>query len=174
MKTYIDKADIEARIQDVGYMHGPGTITHCYITMCNGFMVIGESACVDAGNFDEAKGRKYAYDDAFEKLWELEGYLLRERLHKVIRGDENHDIGWAVRQMKLGKCVYRTGWNSLKQFVYFVPAASYAAQTDVAKRVFGAEVPYNPYFAIALPNGTVSTWAPSSSDTMAQDWEIAE
>lgn len=88
------------------------------------------------------------------------------------RGDENHDIGWAVRQMKNGHRVRRTGWNARDQWVYFVPPAEYAAQTDIAKQHFGDTVPYNAYFAIKGVDGRVSTWVPSSTDTFMQDWEV--
>ena len=50
--------------------------------MANGFQVVGESACADAANFVKEDGEKYAYEDAVEQLWMLEGYLLRERLHQ--------------------------------------------------------------------------------------------
>jgi hypothetical protein len=83
MKTSIDKQHLEERIKDVDYLVLPGTtVTICSITMVNGFSVRGESACVDPKNFDEAKGRKYAYEDAFGKLWQLEGYLLADKLAK--------------------------------------------------------------------------------------------
>ena len=52
--------------------------------MVNGFGVRGESACVDPRNFDEAIGRSIAYENAFDKLWQLEGYLLAERLSKTV------------------------------------------------------------------------------------------
>lgn len=47
----------------------------------NGFQVgYGASACVDPANFDKELGEEYskinAIDDASNKLWELEGYLL--------------------------------------------------------------------------------------------------
>lgn len=90
MKNSIDKQDIEARIADVTYHRIPDTTaTICNITMVNGFSVRGESACVDPKNFDEAVGRKIAYDNAFQKLWQLEGYLLAERFWKERRGDDN-------------------------------------------------------------------------------------
>lgn len=40
-------------------------------------------------NFDMALGRKYSYEDAFNKLWPLEGYLLAERIKNESRGDTN-------------------------------------------------------------------------------------
>ena len=54
--------------------------TICCLTLENGFEVIGESACVDPANFNEELGKKYAYERAFNKLWELEGYKLQGKL----------------------------------------------------------------------------------------------
>ena len=45
-----------------------------------------QSACVDKANFSEELGRKYAYEDAFEQLWELEGYAMRQRLFEAANG----------------------------------------------------------------------------------------
>jgi hypothetical protein len=85
MKTSIDKPYIISRMKDVSYFVIPGTTcTICNITMANGFGVRGESACVDPRNFDEAIGRGIAYENAFDKLWQLEGYLLAERLSKIV------------------------------------------------------------------------------------------
>jgi hypothetical protein len=55
------------------------TTTVCQITLKNGYTLVGTSACVDPANFNQAIGEKIAYDNAFEKLWDLEGYLLKER-----------------------------------------------------------------------------------------------
>lgn len=43
----------------------------------------GESACASPENFDPEIGRKIAYDNAFNKIWLLEGYLLKEKLHQA-------------------------------------------------------------------------------------------
>lgn len=58
------------------------TLTICVIQLANGFTVRGESACADPAAFDEAMGRDLAYRDAIQKVWPLEGYLLRQRLHE--------------------------------------------------------------------------------------------
>ena len=57
-------------------------LTFCVITLKNGFTVTGESACASPENFDEAIGRNIAYENAREKIWMLEGYLLKQRLHQ--------------------------------------------------------------------------------------------
>lgn len=54
--------------------------TICMITMKNGFTVIGHSTPADPRNYDAAVGRRYAYENAFRQLWQLEGYLLVEYL----------------------------------------------------------------------------------------------
>ena len=46
----------------------------------NGFHVVGESAAASPENFDAEIGRKIARDNARNKIWALEGYLLRSRL----------------------------------------------------------------------------------------------
>jgi len=59
----------------------PGTtLTVCALTLRNGYQVTGESAAASPENFDEEIGRKIARDNARNKIWALEGYLLRERL----------------------------------------------------------------------------------------------
>ena len=51
-------------------------VTICAMTTAQGWTVVGQSAPADPMNFDSDLGSKIAYDDALEKLWPLEGYLL--------------------------------------------------------------------------------------------------
>ncbi len=95
-----DEAQIEKEIQDKGlnaprlnptmideaikseqYHVFPGTtMTVCALTLRNGYIVTGESAAASPENFDKEIGRKIARDNARNKIWALEGYLLREKL----------------------------------------------------------------------------------------------
>ena len=59
-----------------------GTLTICVATLRNGYKVTGESACADPANYDMQIGRTLANKQAREKVWVLEGYLLRQRLHE--------------------------------------------------------------------------------------------
>ena len=52
----------------------------CELMLRNGYSVRGESAVVSKANFDEEIGRKKSYENAREKIWQLEGYLLQQRL----------------------------------------------------------------------------------------------
>lgn len=73
---------IDAQITGEQYFVFPGTtVTICLLTLVNGFTVTGESACASPENFNEEIGRKIARDQARDKIWLLEGYLLKEKLH---------------------------------------------------------------------------------------------
>jgi len=57
----------------------PGTTTTiCCLTLKNGFTVTGESACASPENFDREIGEKIAFENARNKIWLLEGYLLKQ------------------------------------------------------------------------------------------------
>lgn len=57
-------------------------LTFCVLTLQNGFTVTGESACASPENFDPEIGRKIARENAVNKVWMLEGYLLKQQLHE--------------------------------------------------------------------------------------------
>lgn len=75
----ITPTDIQAKIAKAEYLYHD-RLTVCVLTLQNGYFVTGESACVDPANYNQALGEKYAYENAFAKVWSLEGYLLRERM----------------------------------------------------------------------------------------------
>lgn len=62
---------------------GETTTTVCQLTLKNGFTVLGQSACIDPLNFNKTIGEKVAWDNAVDKVWELEGYLLQQRRHEA-------------------------------------------------------------------------------------------
>ncbi|MGF6697629.1 hypothetical protein OKW38_002241 [Paraburkholderia sp. MM5496-R1] len=82
----------------------------------------------------------------------------------------------ALAALKDGRRVARAGWNGKGMFAYMVPAASYPVQTGAAKAHFGegSLVPYNAYFALKGVDETVSTWVPSVTDCLADDWQIVD
>lgn len=57
-------------------------LTFCTIILENGFTVTGESACASPENFDPFIGKEIALQNAREKIWQLEGYLLKQKLYE--------------------------------------------------------------------------------------------
>jgi len=84
---YILPRDVCKRDNGVEIFDAPlslQTLTFCVLTLENGFTVTGESACASPENFNEEIGKKIAYENARNKIWQLEGYLLKEKLHQGV------------------------------------------------------------------------------------------
>ena len=153
-------------------------LTVAVITLPTNFKVTGEASCVDASNFNKELGETYALENAVKKLWELEGYLLANDLYRKsqIEHTDTFDFGTALTLVKLGDKLQRKGWNGSGMYIYYVPAASYPAQRN-SKATMAGEfvddmVPYREYLALKTAQGDVSTWAPSVSDALAEDWQV--
>jgi hypothetical protein len=85
------------------------------------------------------------------------------------------NFGKAIEALKEGKKVARKGWNGVGMFVYYVKEASYPAMMDIIKGQFENDlVPYRPYLALKTAQNDIATWSPSTSDVLAEDWEIVE
>jgi hypothetical protein len=77
----LTSALIDSKIVTEDYYVFPGSqLTVCCLTLANGFTVTGESACVSPANFNADLGRSISRDHARDKIWALEGYLLKDRL----------------------------------------------------------------------------------------------
>lgn len=73
---------IKEKVDSVEYIH-PSSAPHftlALVKMKNGYIVTGQSAPADPENFNEEKGKQFAYEDAVRKVWPLEGYLLCDKL----------------------------------------------------------------------------------------------
>lgn len=81
--NHLTPDSIKATVKDVTFIH-EGVLTLAIMTLQNGYVVTGQSACADPANYDADLGNKIAYEDALKKIWPLEGYLLRQRLHEEL------------------------------------------------------------------------------------------
>lgn len=75
----LNKERIAELIVDTDYLTHK-TLTVCVLTLTNGAMVTGESNVIDPANYDAEIGRKVAYEAAFGKIWQLEGYAMKRDL----------------------------------------------------------------------------------------------
>lgn len=74
-------AHIDAKVKDKAFHVFTGScLTVCCLTLQNGFTVTGESACASPENFNQEIGEKIAFENARDKIWMLEGYLLKQGL----------------------------------------------------------------------------------------------
>lgn len=91
---------------------------------------------------------------------------------------ETFSFGEAVRMAKLGYKVARKGWNGSGMFAYIVPANSYPVERNTGSPVDGLfennMAPYRAYWALKTAQDDVSTWAPSGSGSLAEDWVLVK
>lgn len=73
------KSDDE-KVNELKIPEQAALLTFCVLVLRNGFTVTGESACASPENFDAEIGRKIARENAVNKIWMLEGYLLKQKL----------------------------------------------------------------------------------------------
>lgn len=81
-RKHLTPADIDAAIAGEAFQRMEGTqITLCVLTMRNGARVAGINyGSIDPARQDWEQGARLARENAIAKVWELEGYALRERL----------------------------------------------------------------------------------------------
>lgn len=186
----VTEESIKSKIHKVEYYRLPdSTVTVCSITMENGFSVRGESACVDPAMFDKGLGEQFAYKDAFSKIWQLEGYLLAEQLHRdrcttqlrpkmLVPGS----FGFALQALNDGERVARTGWNGANQWLCKSGAdgGTLTSSTKLWARHNRAFADGNGGVARVMPSISLKNaqdqivfgWAPSLGDMFATDWYI--
>ncbi|WP_144106687.1 Gp49 family protein [Paraburkholderia sp. BCC1886] len=76
-------ADIDAVIKGTTYTVLPSKkVMVCEITLFNGFTVHGFSYAVCPENFNEEIGREVSFKDAREKIWQIAGFMLQQRLYQ--------------------------------------------------------------------------------------------
>lgn len=87
---------MKSQVDTVEYIY-PETIPHMTIAIVvlkNGYALQGMSAPADPTNFNEEKGKEFAYEDALRKLWPLEAYVMRDFLSQRIHLSEPPAQRW--------------------------------------------------------------------------------
>jgi hypothetical protein len=104
-RTAVSLNDIQDKVKKTTYTLLPdGKTTVCQLHMENGYTINGHSACVDPANYNQALGEKYAYEDAINKAWPLEGYLLAEEIFKRNAVEGDFPLGKACDLSGEGTC----------------------------------------------------------------------
>lgn len=83
-------------------------------------------------------------------------------------------FGHALVALKAGLKVARSGWNGSGMFIFLVGGSSFAVNRPPLLGIYqeGTVIDYRPHIDIKTADGSVSTWAPSNSDALADDWHI--
>lgn len=166
----ITLSDIHGKIEKMDYIHH-GLLTICVLTLQNGFTVTGESACASPENYNQTVGETIAYENAVEKIWPLEGYLLKQRLYESAltapmvkpMGEDSRlqelNFGMALSRLRAGQKLQRDGWNGKGLWVELQKPDAHSKMTM-------------PYIYLNYPDDQRVPWAPSQTDVLANDWRV--
>lgn len=84
-------------------------------------------------------------------------------------GEKLISFGLAIEAAKQGKCVARIGWNGKGMFAYIQTHPDGAVHQGTP---FGDSYPLRDTWMLKTAQGDIATWAPSGSDSLAEDWII--
>lgn len=84
------------------------------------------------------------------------------------------DFSDALKAIKAGKRVARSGWNGKNMFVFLVPGSNFKVNREPLLSILGegTEVTYRPHIDMRAADGTIVPWLASQTDIMADDWEV--
>ena len=197
----LTKEFLESEVKEKHFTRIGDRITHCRIVTHSGFEFTGESAVVDAKNFDEKLGEQYAYEQALDGMWMPYGFWLHKALAEfdnlptntaqeeflqteksVLGGSalpktERLDFGQAIQAMKEGLRVARAGWNGKGMFLALVNGSD--ADYHVNSRIFGTgedgnsekQMPILDAIYMKTADNKLVPWLASQTDVLAEDWQ---
>ena len=94
---------------------------------------------------------------------------------------EQNDFGWALRQLKAGNRVQRTGWNGKGMYLWLLPAATVKAEwcrephLKAQAEANGGEIEALGSIRMMTADKKVLTgWLASQTDMLSEDWQLAD
>lgn len=83
-------------------------------------------------------------------------------------------FGTALKHLKQGYKVARSGWNGKGMFVFLVPGSVFKVNRAPLLGIYpeGTEVTYCPHIDMKTADGSVVPWLASQTDVLAEDWEL--
>lgn len=139
---------------------------------------------MNLGDYNDFRGWKIPENENPNR----EGYIVRyedgyvswspkEVFEVSYRRTNGMNFGLATEAAKQGKKVAREGWNGKNMYAVIMPGYPDGIEaneaTQKAHRIpAGTKLVYRPYWQLYTAQKDVAMWAPSGSDSLADDWCI--
>lgn len=83
-------------------------------------------------------------------------------------------FGDALRWLKEGKRVARTGWNGKGMFLFLVPGSQFTVNRPPLNVIYpeGTVIDYRSHIDMKTADGSIVPWVCSQTDALAEDWQI--
>lgn len=84
------------------------------------------------------------------------------------------DFSAALRELRDGQRVCRSGWNGKVMFLYLVPGSTFRVNRAPLLGIYpeGTEIDYRPHIDMRDASGMCVPWLASQTDLLANDWQI--
>jgi len=84
------------------------------------------------------------------------------------------DFSTALRALKQGEKVARSGWNGKDMFIFLVPGSTFKVNRPPLLGIYeeGTEINYHAHIDMKTVDGTIVPWLASQTDVLADDWEL--
>ncbi len=92
------------------------------------------------------------------------------------RAQKPKDFAWAVKELKAGRSVARTGWNGRGMALVLIPGSTFKVDKDrPLARHFppGMEMSYHAHIDMMSAQGYLVPWLASQADLLSEDWVSA-
>ena len=83
------------------------------------------------------------------------------------------DFSEALKHIKDGALVQRSGWNGKGMFLFLVPGSQFEVNRAPLLGIYpeGTVVTYCPHIDMKTADGSIVPWLASQSDLLANDWQ---
>lgn len=87
-----------------------------------------------------------------------------------------NDFSWALKQIKAGNRVARSGWNGKEMFLFLVAGSTFKVNRPPLLGIYpeGTEINYHAHIDMKTATGEIVPWAASQSDLLSTDWMLVE
>lgn len=89
---------------------------------------------------------------------------------------QTFDFSEALKRLKTGHRVARSGWNGKGMFLFLVPGSSFQVSRAPLLGIYpeGTTVQYHAHVDMKTAQGYVVPWLCSQADMLADDWEVLD
>ena len=86
--------------------------------------------------------------------------------------NEQFDFAVALRELKEGSKVARSGWNGKGMFIFLVPGSTFKVNRPPLLGIYpeGTTINYHAHIDMKTVNGEIVPWVASQSDLLEEDW----
>lgn len=84
------------------------------------------------------------------------------------------DFGQALKRVKGGQKLARSGWNGKQMFIFLVPASTFTVNRPPLLGIYqeGTEINYHAHIDMKTADNQIVPWLASQADLLADDWVI--